>query len=82
MSAISTLARWLRRLADRLDPRDVTIDVSGMPVVPYTDAEMDAWRSAIDGALLRAPGVMHPVDPEYVFTERGLVPYRGPDPGA
>lgn len=46
MGAARTLARWLRRLADRLDPQDVTIDVSGMPVVPYTDAERDQWRSA------------------------------------
>lgn len=64
------IARWLRRLADRIDQQDVTIDLSGMPVVPYTDAE---------SGLLVAPGTLTPVDPEYVITDSGLRPYRPPE---
>lgn len=81
MGTASTLARCLRRMADRLDPQDVTIDISGMPVVPYTDAELAAWRSAPSG-LIDAPSTLTPVDPEYVITESGLRPYRRPESGA
>lgn len=82
-----TLARWLRRLADRIDPPRPRDPFAGQPSPIYLPSPQ---RLGIppervispDGALLRATHALAPVDPEYVFTARGLEPYRRPESGA
>ena len=83
---LTTLARWLRRLADRIDPPRPRDPFAGQPSPIYLPPPQ---RLGIppervispDGALLRATHALAPVDPEYVFTACGLEPYRRPDSG-
>lgn len=89
MGTAGTLARWLRRLADRLDPPRPRSPFEGQSSPIYLPSPTRIGI-APERTLIRVfsqSGALEgkrfsPVDPEYVFTERGLEPYRPPESGA